>query len=223
MSKSVGNVVDPHELIARLRRRSAALFPAARSHLRPGRQLQRRGDRHPGQCRSRQQLRQSRPAHACRSSPRIATARCRGEGRATPADAALLDLVRDTVRERVPGPFRGAGAAARASRPGCAAVFACNQYIDAQAPWALRKTDPERMTAVLATLYEAIADLAIAIQPVIPGFGGEAARRDGRAGGGARLCRARRRGPLRAARRLRLRARRRRAPIFPRLELPAEG
>ena len=48
------------------------------------------------------------------------------------------------------------------------AVFACNQYIDTQAPWTLRKSDPERMNAVLATLYEAIADLAIAIQPVIP-------------------------------------------------------
>jgi len=49
------------------------------------------------------------------------------------------------------------------------AVFACNQYVDAQAPWALRKTDPERMNAVLATLVEAIRMLAIAIQPVIPG------------------------------------------------------
>jgi len=49
------------------------------------------------------------------------------------------------------------------------AVFACNAYIDAQAPWALRKTDPARMEAVLATLYEAIASLAIMIQPVIPG------------------------------------------------------
>ena len=48
------------------------------------------------------------------------------------------------------------------------AVFACNQYIDAQAPWALRKTDPNRMRAVLAVLYEAIGNLAIAIQPVIP-------------------------------------------------------
>ncbi|WP_311270973.1 methionine--tRNA ligase [Sphingobium sp. WCS2017Hpa-17] len=48
------------------------------------------------------------------------------------------------------------------------AVFACNAYIDAQAPWALRKTDPTRMEAVLATLYEAIASLAIMIQPVIP-------------------------------------------------------
>lgn len=49
------------------------------------------------------------------------------------------------------------------------AVFACNAYIDAQAPWTLRKTDPARMEAVLATLYEAIAKLAITILPVIPG------------------------------------------------------
>jgi methionyl-tRNA synthetase len=48
------------------------------------------------------------------------------------------------------------------------AVYACNQYIDTQAPWALRKSDPERMTAVLATLYVAIRDLAIVIAPVVP-------------------------------------------------------
>jgi methionyl-tRNA synthetase len=48
------------------------------------------------------------------------------------------------------------------------ACFACNQYIDAQAPWTLRKTDPERMETVLATLYVAIAQLAVAILPVIP-------------------------------------------------------
>ena len=35
-------------------------------------------------------------------------------------------------------------------------MFACNQYIDAQAPWALRKTDPDRMHAVLGTLLRAI-------------------------------------------------------------------
>ena len=48
------------------------------------------------------------------------------------------------------------------------AVFACNQYIDAQAPWTLRKTDAERMETVLATLYIVIAQLAVAILPVIP-------------------------------------------------------
>jgi methionyl-tRNA synthetase len=48
------------------------------------------------------------------------------------------------------------------------AVFACNAYIDEQAPWALRKTDPERMRAVLLTLFMAIRDLTIAILPVVP-------------------------------------------------------
>ena len=48
------------------------------------------------------------------------------------------------------------------------AVYACNQYIDHMAPWALRKTDPERMKAVLVTLFVCIRDLAIAVRPVIP-------------------------------------------------------
>ncbi len=52
-------------------------------------------------------------------------------------------------------------------------VFACNQYIDAQAPWALRKTDPDRMHAVLRTLVRAIRMLAIAILPVVPGAAGK--------------------------------------------------
>jgi methionyl-tRNA synthetase len=47
-------------------------------------------------------------------------------------------------------------------------VFACNQYIDTQAPWALRKTDPERMHAVLRTLLTAIRVLAETIEPVVP-------------------------------------------------------
>jgi len=48
------------------------------------------------------------------------------------------------------------------------AVYACNQYVDAMAPWALRKSDPERMKAVLATLFLCIRDLAISIWPIIP-------------------------------------------------------
>ena len=48
------------------------------------------------------------------------------------------------------------------------AVFACNAYVDGQAPWALRKTDPERMEAVLGTLAAAVRLLATAIVPVVP-------------------------------------------------------
>jgi len=48
------------------------------------------------------------------------------------------------------------------------AVFACNAYIDAAAPWALKKTDPERMAAVLGTLVVAVRKLGVAVAPIIP-------------------------------------------------------
>jgi methionyl-tRNA synthetase len=48
------------------------------------------------------------------------------------------------------------------------AVFACNAYIDAAAPWALRKTHPERMAAVLGTLVLAVRKLTEAVVPVVP-------------------------------------------------------
>jgi methionyl-tRNA synthetase len=47
-------------------------------------------------------------------------------------------------------------------------VFACNQYVDDQAPWTLRKTDPERMKVVLLTLFKQVRALAIAVRPVVP-------------------------------------------------------
>ncbi len=48
------------------------------------------------------------------------------------------------------------------------AVFACNQYVDEQAPWALKKTDPERMAAVLGTIVACVRALATGIAPVVP-------------------------------------------------------
>jgi methionyl-tRNA synthetase len=48
------------------------------------------------------------------------------------------------------------------------AVFACNQYVDTMAPWGLKKSDPERMAAVLGTLVVAVRKLAEAVRPVIP-------------------------------------------------------
>lgn len=48
------------------------------------------------------------------------------------------------------------------------AVFACNQYVDEQAPWTLRKADPARMEAVLMALFKAVRALAIAVRPVVP-------------------------------------------------------
>ena len=78
-----------------------------------------------------------------------------------------MSLVREATARDLPAHFQSL-ALSQGIEAWIKAVFACNQYIDSQAPWTLRKSDPERMNAVLATLYAAIRDLAIAISPVIP-------------------------------------------------------
>jgi len=47
-------------------------------------------------------------------------------------------------------------------------IRAANGYVDAQAPWKLRKEDPVRMQTVLYVLAETIRQLAILMQPVTP-------------------------------------------------------
>jgi methionyl-tRNA synthetase len=47
-------------------------------------------------------------------------------------------------------------------------VGAANRYVDEQAPWALRKSDPARMATVLYTVLETVRHLAILTQPVMP-------------------------------------------------------
>jgi methionyl-tRNA synthetase len=43
-----------------------------------------------------------------------------------------------------------------------------NRYVDAQAPWALRKTDPNRMASVLYVLADTIRCIALIAQPFMP-------------------------------------------------------
>jgi len=49
-----------------------------------------------------------------------------------------------------------------------AVIGDANRYVDEQAPWSLRKTDPARMATVLYTLAEAIRHLGILTQPFMP-------------------------------------------------------
>ena len=49
-----------------------------------------------------------------------------------------------------------------------AVVAEANRYFAAQAPWALRKTDPARMETVLWVTAEVIRQVAILAQPVMP-------------------------------------------------------
>ncbi len=53
-----------------------------------------------------------------------------------------------------------------------AVIRAANAYVDAQAPWTLRKVDPERMKTVLYVLAETIRRLAILAQPFVPDSAG---------------------------------------------------
>lgn len=47
-------------------------------------------------------------------------------------------------------------------------VKKADQYVDDQAPWALKKEDPERMKTVLYVLAETIRCLSLIVQPVMP-------------------------------------------------------
>jgi methionyl-tRNA synthetase len=48
-------------------------------------------------------------------------------------------------------------------------VAEANRYVDEQAPWVLRRSDPARMRTVLYTLAETIRHLALLTQPFVPG------------------------------------------------------
>jgi methionyl-tRNA synthetase len=47
-----------------------------------------------------------------------------------------------------------------------------NRYVDTQAPWALRKTDPARMETVLYVLAETIRCIGLYVQPFMPAAAG---------------------------------------------------
>jgi methionyl-tRNA synthetase len=87
--------------------------------------------------------------------------------RQTEVDLALFALVERAIAHDMPAAFEQL-AFSQALETWMNAVFACNAYIDAQAPWSLKKTDFERMRTVLATLYIVIAELAVAVAPVMP-------------------------------------------------------
>jgi methionyl-tRNA synthetase len=75
------------------------------------------------------------------------------------AAAALLGRVRDEM-------------AVQALNRALEAIFevigAANRYVDAQAPWSLRKSDPARMQTVLFVLAETIRRIALLTQAFMP-------------------------------------------------------
>ena len=87
-------------------------------------------------------------------------------GALTDADEALLSKARalhGSLREEF-----GKQAFNRGLEAIWAVVGDANRYVDEQTPWVLRKSDPARMQTVLYVLAEVIRRLAILTQPVMP-------------------------------------------------------
>ncbi|NQY81721.1 MAG: methionine--tRNA ligase [Alphaproteobacteria bacterium] len=84
----------------------------------------------------------------------------------TPEDEVLLKraaALPATVRE-----LMDAMAYHRALSSVMAVASEANRYINAMAPWVLRKTDPERMATVLYVIMETLRQIALILQPFMP-------------------------------------------------------
>jgi methionyl-tRNA synthetase len=88
-------------------------------------------------------------------------------GELTEADRAILDLAVEalaTARRAM---------AEQAIHQALAAIFGivaeADRYFAGEAPWALKKTDPQRMETVLWTTAETVRRVAILCQPFVPG------------------------------------------------------
>jgi methionyl-tRNA synthetase len=90
-----------------------------------------------------------------------------GRGAVTEDDATLLSAVTalpEALRERIDRQVFH-----EALEEVWKVIRAANGYIDRQAPWALRRTDPERMASVLRVLVDTLRTVATVLQPFMPG------------------------------------------------------
>lgn len=85
----------------------------------------------------------------------------------TADDKALLEAAQVTMLKQV-REFLDQQKFNRALEAIWSVVDKANLYIDVQAPWSLKKTDTVRMATVLYVLTETIRCLALAVQPVMP-------------------------------------------------------
>ena len=85
----------------------------------------------------------------------------------TAEDEALITAAGPALLDEVRGLLDGQ-AFNRALEAVWAVISEANVYIDAQAPWTLKKTDPERMASVLYTVIETVRRVTLILQPVMP-------------------------------------------------------
>lgn len=170
MSKSVGNVVDPFALIDHYGLDQVRYF-----FLREVPFGQDGSYSHDAIVnRSNADLANDLGNLAQRSLSMIAK-NCEGKvpskGELSEADRAILDqcaAALDTARRAI---------GTQAIHAALAAIFSvvadANRYFATQEPWALKKTDPERMETVLYVTAETVRRVALLCQPFIPGSAGK--------------------------------------------------
>ena len=166
MSKSVGNVVDPTDLVARF-----GLDPVRFFLLREV-PFGNDGDFSERALISRMNNDLAKGlGNLCQRTLSLIAANCGGELPAaaplSEQDAAMLALAR-----ALPAAMRislDRQAFHEALDEAWKVVRAGDGYIDRQAPWNLKKTDPPRMAAVLRILADVLRVLATCLQPFMPG------------------------------------------------------
>ena len=169
MSKSLGNAIDPHHIVARYG------LDAVRYFLLRALPFGSDGDF------SHQAIVGRMNADLANDygnlAQRVLTMVNRNCGAAVPepgaftaADNALL-----SAAEALPGTVRadlGEQAFHRALVHMWKVIGQANRYVDEQAPWVLRKSDPARMATVLYVVAETLRHLAVLTQPFMPASSG---------------------------------------------------
>ncbi len=165
ISKSVGNVIDPHELVARYG------LDATRYFLLREVPFGNDGDfSHAAMLRRMNSDLANDYGNLCQRVLSMIHKNCAGElpvpGDLDAADEAMLakaESMLDDCRHLMDRQATHAALEAIWT-----VISEANRYVDTVAPWALRKSDPARMATVLWVLAETIRRVAILTQPFMP-------------------------------------------------------
>ena len=166
MSKSLGNAIDPKELIATYGLDALRFFLLREIHFGSDGDFSRRALI----SRLNTELANDLGNLAQRSLSLIARnceGRLPGRGPVTEDDATMLAAA-EALPERL-RPLMDRQALHEALEEVWKVIRAANAYIDRQAPWALRKTDVARMGTVLRVLADVLRHVGTVLQPVMPG------------------------------------------------------